>query len=274
MLHSAAVDGSIDRFATQAAVYCKARPKYPQALVHLMVQSIHRHELAMDVGTGSGQLAVPLSSYFHNVVALDKSPAQLSRVPRKTNIHPQTGVATLLPASNASVDLVTAAQCYHWFLADESDEQFLKEAHRVLRPDGRLAVLGYGICSFSDEPELQKAFEGFYYLDLGSHHPPTSPKCWWDIDRRLLDKQLEGVAFPQFRQVHRASLVERRDMMLGQFYSYIESFSAYQTIKEQLHEHEADPLEELKDEMGILAGGSDTVVTIEYPFFCIVLAPK
>jgi ubiquinone/menaquinone biosynthesis C-methylase UbiE len=102
-----------------------------------MVQSIHRHELAVDVGTGLGQLAVPLSSYFHNVVALDKSPAQLSRAPKKTNIHPQTGVATLLPASNASVDLVTAAQCYHWFLADESDEQFLKEAHRVLRPDGR-----------------------------------------------------------------------------------------------------------------------------------------
>ena len=179
-----------------------------------------------------------------------------------------------LTPSNSSVDLVTAAQCYHWFLADQSDEQFLKEAHRVLRPDGRLAILGYGVCSLYREPSLQTAFEGFYYDALGSRYPPSSPKCWWDVDRRLLDKQLEGVAFPLFRQVHRVSLVEHRDMKLRNFYDYIETFSAYQTIKAQLKEHEADPLEELRDEMGILAGSSDTVVTIEFPFFCILLAPN
>lgn len=71
-LQNAAVDGSIDRFAAQAELYAKTRPKYPQALLDLIDQSVHRHELAVDVGTGSGQLAIPLSSYFHNVLALDK----------------------------------------------------------------------------------------------------------------------------------------------------------------------------------------------------------
>lgn len=71
-LRNAAVDGSIDRFAVHAELYARSRPNYPPALLDVLDQSVHRHELAMDVGTGSGQLAVPLSSYFHNVVALDK----------------------------------------------------------------------------------------------------------------------------------------------------------------------------------------------------------
>ena len=71
-LQNAAVDGSIDRSAVQAELYARARPKYPRQLLDVLDQSVHRHELAVDVGTGSGQLAVPLSFCFHNVVALDK----------------------------------------------------------------------------------------------------------------------------------------------------------------------------------------------------------
>jgi methylase of polypeptide subunit release factors len=77
-LRNAAVDGSIDRFAVQAELYARSRPRYPLALLDVLDQSVHRHELAMDVGTGSGQLAVPLSSYFHNIVALDKVRLSLS----------------------------------------------------------------------------------------------------------------------------------------------------------------------------------------------------
>lgn len=265
-------DGSVDRFAAQAKVYSKARPTYPKATVDLVVESVHRHDLAVDVGTGSGQLAISLSSHFQKVLALDQSPAQLSFARRKPNIIYQEGCATELPTAHDSVDLVTAAQCYHWFLADDTHAQFLQEAHRVLRPDGRLAVLGYGICSLQPEP-LQTAFQGFYYQALGSHLPPSSPECWWDIDRRLLDKQLEGVVFPHFRQVHRESLVESRKVSLGTFFEYVESFSGYQTLKAQLKEHDVDPLDELQDEMGIIGGGSDTMISIEYPFFCILLAP-
>jgi SAM-dependent methyltransferase len=265
-------DGSVDRFAAQAKVYSKARPKYPKPIVDLMVQSVHRHDVAVDVGTGSGQLAVSLSSHFQKVLALDQSPAQLSHAKRKPNITYEQGEATAIPAEHDSVDLVTAAQCYHWFLADDTDTQFLHEAHRVLRPDGRLAVLGYGVCKLNPSP-LQTCFEGFYYQALGSHLPPSSPECWWDIDRRLLDKQLEGVVFPGFRQVQRESLVDRRELSLGTFLEYVESFSAYQTLKAQLQDHDVDPLDELQDELGIVGGGSDTVISVDYPFFCITLAP-
>jgi ubiquinone/menaquinone biosynthesis C-methylase UbiE len=264
--------GSVDRFAAQAKVYSKARPTYPEAIVDWMAQSVHRHDVAVDVGTGSGQLAVSLSSHFQKVLALDQSPAQLSHAKRKPNITYEQGEATAIPAEHDSVDLVTAAQCYQWFLADHTDTQFLQEAHRVLRRDGLLAVLGYGMCTLHPSP-LQTCFNGIYYQALGSHLPPSSPECLWDIDRRLLDKQLEGVVFPGFRQVTREWLVDRRELSLGAFFEYVESFSAYQTLKAQLQEHDADPLDELQDEMGIIGVCKDTVISVDYPFFCITLAP-
>lgn len=265
-------DGSVDRFAAQAKVYSQARPTYPKELVDLAVQSIHRHDLAVDVGTGSGQLAVSLSPHFQKVLALDQSPAQLLYARHKPNIQYELSDATHMPAEHDSVDLVTAAQCYHWFLADQTDSQFLQEAHRVLRPGGKLAIIGYGICSLEPKP-MQTAFHGFYIQALGSHLPPSHPDCWWDIDRRLLDNQLEGVVFDHFHVVQRESLVDRRQVSLGTFIAYIESFSGYQTLKAQLNENDFDPLDELMDEMGILGFGSDTIIKIDYPFFCILLAP-
>lgn len=44
-----------------------------------------------------------------------------------------------LPFEDGSVDLVTAMSAFHWF--DHS--RFLQEAHRVLKPNGCLAVLNY-----------------------------------------------------------------------------------------------------------------------------------
>jgi ubiquinone/menaquinone biosynthesis C-methylase UbiE len=46
-----------------------------------------------------------------------------------------TAEATLLPES--SVDLITAAQAFHWF----DEEKFKSEAKRILRPNGKVAII-------------------------------------------------------------------------------------------------------------------------------------
>ncbi|KAG9348712.1 hypothetical protein JZ751_029029 [Albula glossodonta] len=49
------------------------------------------------------------------------------------------GAAEELPFADGSVDLLTAASAAHWF----HPERFLKEAGRILRPRGCMALLGY-----------------------------------------------------------------------------------------------------------------------------------
>jgi SAM-dependent methyltransferase len=48
-----------------------------------------------------------------------------------------TGVAEQLPLRSGSCDLVTCASAFHWF----DHNLALPELHRVLRPDGRLAII-------------------------------------------------------------------------------------------------------------------------------------
>lgn len=52
----------------------------------------------------------------------------------------RVGTAEELPFPDGSVDLLTAASAAHWFDA----ERFIKEAIRVLKPRGCLALFGYG----------------------------------------------------------------------------------------------------------------------------------
>lgn len=51
----------------------------------------------------------------------------------------RSGPAEELPFPDGSVDLLTAASAAHWF----DTERFLKEAERVLKPHGCIALLGY-----------------------------------------------------------------------------------------------------------------------------------
>lgn len=56
------------------------------------------------------------------------------------SLNDRVGTAEELPFPDGSVDLLTAASAAHWFDA----ERFIKEATRVLKPRGCLALFGYG----------------------------------------------------------------------------------------------------------------------------------
>ncbi|KAL6485225.1 hypothetical protein MHYP_G00072700 [Metynnis hypsauchen] len=100
------------------------------------------HELAVDLGCGTGQNTRLFSPHFQKVVGIDVSENQLEvarAVPGFTNITYRVGTAEELPFPDGSVDLLTAASAAHWF----DHERFLKEAARVLKPRGCMALLGY-----------------------------------------------------------------------------------------------------------------------------------
>ncbi|XP_078507136.1 putative methyltransferase DDB_G0268948 isoform X2 [Lissotriton helveticus] len=97
------------------------------------------YELAVDVGCGTGQSTRVLASYFQKVVGIDISEAQIQEAencPCIPNVSYRVAAAEHLPFEDSSVDLITASVAAHWF----NSEEFFREADRVLKPNGCLAM--------------------------------------------------------------------------------------------------------------------------------------
>eukprot|EP01062_Namystynia_karyoxenos_P009320 TRINITY_DN13299_c0_g1_i1.p1 TRINITY_DN13299_c0_g1~~TRINITY_DN13299_c0_g1_i1.p1 ORF type:complete len:316 (+),score=75.39 TRINITY_DN13299_c0_g1_i1:74-1021(+) len=265
---AAALAGSTDFFGHegQAEHYASARPTYPEAAVAAALRGLspeHFAGVAVDIGCGSGQLTAVLAPHFRTVEAFDRSEAQLAQAPALSNVRYRAAEATALPLPDGEAALITVAQALHWFDAPA----FFAEARRVLRPGGRLCVMGYGVASL-ELPEAEAAFKRFYYDTIGSGKAPGEAGCYWDVDRRLLDSGFAGFDFSPFVEVNREWVRDRRQMSVAQFVDYISSMSAYQTYRQR---EPIDPLPGLAAELGKAAeqGGGELVVS--YPFFVIGL---
>ena len=50
--------------------YAKFRPTYPQELFDAIYEHVNQFDLALDCGTGNGQVAVELAKKFEKVICL------------------------------------------------------------------------------------------------------------------------------------------------------------------------------------------------------------
>ncbi len=100
-------------------------------------------EQALDVGCGTGLLALALAPTCDGVWAIDYAPAMVEHLrwvlagQGVDNVYPLVASAAALPQPDESVDLVVSNYCFH-HLEDPGKRAALAEAHRVLRPGGRL----------------------------------------------------------------------------------------------------------------------------------------
>jgi len=102
---------------------------------------VRRGDRALDLGTGTGTIARGLSLRGCEVTGLDPSAPLLDQARRldaaagvETEYVQAKAEATGLP--DASFDVVTAGQCWHWF--DRATAA--REMRRVLRSGGRLVI--------------------------------------------------------------------------------------------------------------------------------------
>ena len=101
-------------------------------------------ETVVDVGSGTGLLTLALAPQVRHVWAVDIAPLMGEYLSAKaasagmTNVATITASAVSLPLIDGCADLVVSNYCFH-HLDDDGKERALEEAHRVLRPGGRLA---------------------------------------------------------------------------------------------------------------------------------------
>ncbi len=97
----------------------------------------------LDIGAGTGLLALAAAPHVAQVSALDVSPAMCRHLEYKlnrlgiANAEILLNTATDLPLADAAVDVVLSNYCFH-HLSDPEKTRALAEIRRVLRPGGRL----------------------------------------------------------------------------------------------------------------------------------------
>ncbi len=123
--------------------YLLYRPGYPEnffSLLQMLGIGLRGQEI-LDIGTGTGALAIPFNRQGSNVTALDISEEQISAArsladKEKLNIKfvVSSAESTMLP--DHSFDALTASMCWMYF----DKEKIIPEVIRLLRKDGLLMV--------------------------------------------------------------------------------------------------------------------------------------
>jgi SAM-dependent methyltransferase len=128
-----------ERFADRAADYAAGRPSYPAAALDALFEGLGdpRDVLAADLGAGTGISSRLLAERGAQVLAIEPNAAMREAAEPHPRVEWVAGTAEWTGAGEASIDLVTAFQAFHWFDHDKA----LGEMVRILRPGGRAAVI-------------------------------------------------------------------------------------------------------------------------------------
>jgi len=155
--------------------------------------AIRSGETVLDVGTGTGVVAITAARSGAQVTGLDLTPALLeqarenSRIARMENIVWTEGDAEDLPYPAASFDVVLS-QFGHMFAP--RPEVAVSEIRRVLKPGGRFAFATW-------PPEH---FVGRVFAFIGRHSPippPGEPPVLWG-NPAVITERLAGRFHPLF----------------------------------------------------------------------------
>ena len=130
-------------FGLTANDYAKYRAGFPDAFFErVFVDGYVKQDVSLlDIGTGTGTLARGFAGRGCRVTGIDRSEqmiAMAKEMMRNQGLDVDFRVATAeetgLP--NASFDIVTAGQCWHWF----DRPRAAQEVKRVLKPNGTVII--------------------------------------------------------------------------------------------------------------------------------------
>jgi SAM-dependent methyltransferase len=127
-------------FETVAAEYERYRPDYPQEALRWAAGRLGLAPDArvLDVGAGTGKLTRGLVALDLDVVAVEPGGPMLDELRKAVpEAEAWEAPAEAIPLPDASVEAAFAGQAYHWF----DRERALPELHRVIRPEGGIALL-------------------------------------------------------------------------------------------------------------------------------------
>lgn len=132
-----------EKFSGKAELYRSARPAYSQKLIDCLFSryGFSEDSAVADVGSGTGIFSKQLLDKGCKVYGVEPN-ADMRKTAEEQlkaykNFVSVDGSADCFGLSDCSVDIVTAAQAFHWFAADA----FAAECRRVLKGDKQVVLV-------------------------------------------------------------------------------------------------------------------------------------
>jgi ubiquinone/menaquinone biosynthesis C-methylase UbiE len=136
-------------FTGTAWFYARYRPDYPEKVIQLLrkVFGLGKKSRVLDLGCGTGQIALKLAPYVSRVIALDpqedmlKEGKELASIRKTDNITWLLGEAEnieRLASKIGALDITVIARAFHWMDRPKT----LRDLYRITKPGGGIAIIG------------------------------------------------------------------------------------------------------------------------------------
>ncbi|KAF1689572.1 class I SAM-dependent methyltransferase [Pseudoxanthomonas koreensis] len=213
---------STTRFSDRVADYVRYRPDYPEALYAWLrdEMDVQPSWKVADIGAGTGISSKLFLDAGHEVLAVEPNAAMRQAAAGWLGANPRfapvDGSAEATTLADASVDLVSAAQAFHWF-----DPQAVKpEWRRILRrhADGTPGLVA--VYWNSRRLEGTAFLEGYerLLLDYGLDYSSVAERYGDDADmQRWFGPGLRGMA--RFPHGQRLDLEALRGRLMSSSYA-------------------------------------------------------
>ncbi|WP_298862304.1 class I SAM-dependent methyltransferase [uncultured Gimesia sp.] len=127
--------------------YTRYRLPYPEPLLAEIREqaNVSGQGRLLDLGCGTGKLALPLSSFFQQIVALDIDSEMLAAAKQKAGVLDVQNIIWLneraeqFTSASNSFELLTIGAAFHWM----DRKSIAKNAREWLLPGQPMVVLGY-----------------------------------------------------------------------------------------------------------------------------------
>jgi len=214
---------STQRFTKRVEDYVRYRPDYPAGLVSRLLEEtgLGAGAVVADVGSGTGIFTRLLLQQDLRVYAIEPN-APMREAAQALLGDNRQFISVAAPAedtglANDSVDLVTAAQAFHWFHNDTAKA----ELRRILKPAGRLALVW-------NRRKLSQPFQQAYDGILREFAPEYGKVNHMNLD----DSEIAGFFAPDEMQVLHFDHSQRFDFsgLLGRLKS-----SSYCPVEDSQH---------------------------------------